>query len=47
MIPYPHITGRTSEEKLESIRRELFKLVEQLNAELAEIRRKENDNGNS
>lgn len=46
MIRYPSITGKTNEEKLEQIRRALFQLIDQINYELNEIRRKENSNGN-
>lgn len=47
MIRYPNINGRTTEQQVEQIKRELFKLVDQLNAELTEIRRKEQTNGNN
>lgn len=47
MIRYPSITGRTTEEKIEQLRRALFQIVDQMNYELGEIRRKENDNGGS
>ena len=36
---------RTPEEKIEQLRRALFQIVDQMNYELGEIRRKENDNG--
>lgn len=46
MIRYPSITGRTPEEQIEQMRRALFQLVDQMNYELNEIRRKEDSNGN-
>ena len=45
MIRYPYITGRTPEEQLEQLKRELFKLVDEINVELEQLRRKENNNG--
>lgn len=45
MIRYPSITGRTPEEQIEQLKRELFKMVDQMNYELNDIRRKENSNG--
>lgn len=47
MIRYPSITGRTTDEKVEQLRRALFQIVDQMNFELNEIRRKENENGGS
>lgn len=45
MIRYPSITGRTTEQQLEQMKKALFTLVDQINQELDEIRRKENSNG--
>lgn len=45
MIRYPSINARTQEEQLEQIKKALFSLVDQINQELEQIRRKENDNG--
>lgn len=45
MIRYPSITGKTPEEQIEQMRRAMFQMVDQINYELNEIRRKEGSNG--
>lgn len=43
MLRYPSITGRTPEEKIEQIKKELFLLVDQMNFELTKLRKEVND----
>lgn len=47
MIRYPSITGKTPEEQIEQLRRALYQLIDQINFELNEIRRKEDNHGNN
>lgn len=47
MIRYPSITGKTPEEQIEQLRRALYQLIDQINFELNEIRRKEDNHGSN
>lgn len=47
MIRYPSITGRTPEKQIEQMKKALFQIVDQMNQELEDIRRKENANGSN
>lgn len=47
MIRYPSITGKTPEEQIEQLRRALYQLIDQINFEMNEIRRKEDNHGSN